>query len=137
MANSQLFSRESLHRVLSMPLGFYRSSRPEVFCKKGVLRNFTKFTGKHLCQSLFFNKVAGLRLLRLQIYLKSTTGNSQSRNTSNVSNRLQRFSSAISYFDSLPYLLYCLMRRCECQKLSKYPCLVEKVTTNREEWGKN
>ena len=28
--------------------------------KKGVLRNLTKFTGKHLCQSLFFNKVAGL-----------------------------------------------------------------------------
>ena len=24
---------------------------PEVFCKKGVLKNFTKFTGKHLCQS--------------------------------------------------------------------------------------
>ena len=34
-----------------------RSSRPEVFCKKD-LENFTKFTGKHLCQSLFFNKVA-------------------------------------------------------------------------------
>ena len=31
---------------------------PEVFCKKGVLRNFAKLTGKHLCQSLFFNKVA-------------------------------------------------------------------------------
>ena len=29
--------------------------------KKGVLRNFTKVTGKRLCQSLFFNKVAGLR----------------------------------------------------------------------------
>ena len=29
--------------------------------EKGVLINFTKFTGKHLCQSLFFNKVAGLR----------------------------------------------------------------------------
>ena len=28
--------------------------------RKGVLRNFAKFTGKHLCQSLFFNKVAGL-----------------------------------------------------------------------------
>ena len=38
-----------------------RSSRPEVFYKKGVLRNFSKFTGKLLCQSLFFNKVAGLR----------------------------------------------------------------------------
>ena len=32
-----------------------------MFCKKDVLRNFAKFTGKHLCQSLFFNKVAGLR----------------------------------------------------------------------------
>ena len=41
-----------------------KSSRPEVFCKKGVLRNFTKFTGKHLRQSLFFNKVAGLGLCR-------------------------------------------------------------------------
>ena len=38
-----------------------RNSRSEVFCKKGVLRNFAKSTGKHLCQSLFFNKVAGLR----------------------------------------------------------------------------
>ena len=37
----------------------YRSSRPEVFCKKGVLRNYAKFKGKHLWQSLFFNKVAG------------------------------------------------------------------------------
>ena len=36
-----------------------RSSRPDVFCKKGVLKNFAKFTGKHLCQSLFFNRVAG------------------------------------------------------------------------------
>ena len=25
-----------------------RSCRPEVFCKKGILRNFTKFTGKHM-----------------------------------------------------------------------------------------
>ena len=27
-----------------------------MFCKKGTLRNFSKFTGKHLCWSLFFNK---------------------------------------------------------------------------------
>ena len=39
---------------------FFRSSLSEVFCKKGVLRNFAKFTGKHLCQGLFFNKVATL-----------------------------------------------------------------------------
>ena len=35
-----------------------RSSHLRCFGKKGVLRNFTIFTGKQLCQSLFFNKVA-------------------------------------------------------------------------------
>ena len=38
----------------------FRSSRPEVFPKKGVLRNFIKFTGKHLFQNLFFYKPTGL-----------------------------------------------------------------------------
>ena len=38
-----------------------RSSRPEVFCKKDVFENLAKFTGKHLRQGLFLNKVAGLR----------------------------------------------------------------------------
>ena len=32
---------------------------PEVSLKKGVLRNFAKFTGKYLDQRSFFNKVAG------------------------------------------------------------------------------
>ena len=30
----------------------FRSSRPEVFCWKGILRHFAKFTGKNLCQTL-------------------------------------------------------------------------------------
>ena len=38
-----------------------RSSRPEVVCKNGVIKHFLKFKGKHLCHSLFFNKVAGLK----------------------------------------------------------------------------
>ena len=38
-----------------------RSSNQKCSMKNGVLRNFTKFTGKLLCQNLFFNKVAGLR----------------------------------------------------------------------------
>ena len=38
-----------------------KSNRPEVFCKLGVLGNFAKFTGKHVRQSVFFNKVVGLR----------------------------------------------------------------------------
>ena len=37
----------------------FRSSRSEVFRKIGVLRNFAKFTGKHLRKSVFLNKVAG------------------------------------------------------------------------------
>ena len=28
-------------------------------CKKRILKHFTKFTGKHLCHRIFFNKVAG------------------------------------------------------------------------------
>ena len=33
-----------------------RSSHRRCSVKKSVLRNFAKFTGKHLCQCLFFNK---------------------------------------------------------------------------------
>ena len=36
-----------------------------MFCKKSALKNFTKFTGKHLCQSLVFNIVTRLRPLIL------------------------------------------------------------------------
>ena len=50
-----------------------RSSHRRCSVKKGVLRNFAKFTGKHLCQSLFFNKAAGLRPATL---LKRVSGTS-------------------------------------------------------------
>ena len=39
----------------------YRTSLTDAFCKKDVLKNFAKFTGKHLGQNLFFNKTAGVR----------------------------------------------------------------------------
>ena len=32
---------------------FFRSSHQRYFVRKGLLKNFAKFTGKHLCQSLF------------------------------------------------------------------------------------
>ena len=38
-----------------------KSSRQRYSIEKGVLKNFENFTEKHLCQSLFLNKVAGLR----------------------------------------------------------------------------
>ena len=37
-----------------------RSSHPRCSLIKALLRNFAKMTRKYLCQSLFFNKVAGL-----------------------------------------------------------------------------
>ena len=40
----------------------FRSSQLRCSVRKGALRNFANFTGKHLCQSLFFNEVADLRL---------------------------------------------------------------------------
>ena len=39
----------------------FRSSHRRCSVRNGVLRNFTKFTGKQLCQSPFLNEVAGLR----------------------------------------------------------------------------
>ena len=40
--------------------------------KKGVFRNFSKFAGKHLCKSLFLNKVAGpVTLLLKKLWHKS------------------------------------------------------------------
>ena len=53
-------------RILNWEFAFiltkvtFRSSRQEVFCKKGVLKNFAIFTGKRLCWTLF-NKVTGLQ----------------------------------------------------------------------------
>ena len=46
----------------------YRSSRPEVFFKKGVPRYFAKFPGKDLYQGLFFNKVAGLKPVYVVVF---------------------------------------------------------------------
>ena len=39
----------------------FRSRHRRCYVKKVVLRNFAKFTGKSRCQSLFFDKFAGLR----------------------------------------------------------------------------
>ena len=55
-----------------------RSSRPEVFCKKSFLINIAKLQGKHLCQGLFFNKIADLRtatLLKKRLWYRCFPGN--------------------------------------------------------------
>ena len=48
-------TKETKKETKQKTSSFIRSSRPKVFSKKGVFRNLTKFTGKHLCQRFFFN----------------------------------------------------------------------------------
>ena len=61
-SEASLYSSDALDSFSNFDkLKPYRSNPLEVFFKKGILRNFTKLTGKRLCQSLIFNKVAGLR----------------------------------------------------------------------------
>ena len=55
---SQIFNGQGLNRVLYFEM--YRSRRSQMLFKKGILKNFTTFTGKHLCWSL------------LQLYSKET-----------------------------------------------------------------
>ena len=47
---------------------------PEVFCVKRVHRNLTKLTGKHLCQSLFFNKVVNFVKFLRTPFFQNTSG---------------------------------------------------------------
>ena len=64
------FHRESYcyleHFIVSfVQSSISRSSHQRCSLKKGFLKSFFIFTGKHLCQSLFFTKVEGLRPVTL------------------------------------------------------------------------
>ena len=47
-------------KFLYCKLIFFRHRHRRCFIKDDVPKNFAKFKGKHLCQGLFFNEVAGL-----------------------------------------------------------------------------
>ena len=67
-SGNNLFEHEKVFQITSTVLATERSRKSftfqeqssEVFCKEDVLRNFVKFIGQHLWQSLFLNKVAVL-----------------------------------------------------------------------------
>ena len=59
--DSLSYEKTSKARLIPVNSMNFGSSHQRCSLREGVLRNFTKFTGKHLCQSLFFYKVAGLR----------------------------------------------------------------------------
>ena len=50
----ELLSGKNLFLNFQKVLENLRSSLPKLFCKKSVLENFKKFTGKHLCRSSLF-----------------------------------------------------------------------------------
>ena len=50
-----------------------RSSRPEVFYKLIILKNFAKFTGKHLFQILFSKKVWSCEIFTNAFFLQNTS----------------------------------------------------------------
>ena len=62
--NSQLFLLYNVHKRTNFSSFYHVKMR-------GVLRNFAKFAGKHLCQSLLFKKDADLSL---QLFQKRDSG---------------------------------------------------------------
>ena len=48
----------------TLKVALLRSNHRKYSVKKGVLRNFVKFTGKHFYQSLFFNKVKACNFMK-------------------------------------------------------------------------
>ena len=62
----------------------FKEAATGVFCKKGVLRNFAKFIGKHLCQGLFLNKVVGLTLQHLFVEHHRVTASIFDSNTGEI-----------------------------------------------------
>ena len=77
-------------QLLDMKAWVPRNSRPKVFCKKVVLRNFVKSTGKHLSQSLFLDKVAGLRHWKRKLSIDTILESYQSTVNSVVLNTMLR-----------------------------------------------
>ena len=59
LENSEECSKGFGGMLLKIFRYIFRNSHRKCSVKNGVLRNFAKFKGTHLCQSLFFNKVAG------------------------------------------------------------------------------
>ena len=62
LSTLMLLQQGKLHKLQQQILhDISRSSRPEVFCKKAALKTYAKFTGKHMCWSLFLIKLQAFR----------------------------------------------------------------------------
>ena len=57
----KVYHRRHITLLVHIPEIYSRSFRSELFCEKGVLKNFTNFWEKNLCSNIFFDKVPALR----------------------------------------------------------------------------
>ena len=80
-----------LHTVIILYCVFIQKQPPEVFYKKGVLRNLIKSTGKHMCQSLFLNNYFIKKETLAQVLSCKFCKISKSTFLQNISGRLLLF----------------------------------------------
>ena len=87
---------------------------------KGVLRNSAKFTSKHLSQSLFFDKVAGLRISNNTFFTEHVWATASSNYTAIRNNK---FGQNLNLWCPLSFTeinhIYCSIR---CRVASTYLC---------------
>ena len=98
-------TKQYLHTVV-------RSTHRRCSVEKGVLKKFTKFTGKYQCQSLFFNKVAGQacnfikKKTLVQVFSFEFCESSKNTFLKEHSGRLLLY-----YQNSVKYLRRCFLRK--------------------------
>ena len=112
-----VFSVMSYRRKASGICAECRSSHRRCFVRKGVLRSFAKFIGKHLCQSLSFNKVGGKKQLCLGKLCKRVTDFRLSWNFDQILRIFQICYMPSTFRNSILeifclHLMYLLLERC-------------------------
>ena len=124
-----------------------KSSHRRCYIKKGVLRNFVKFTRKHhLRQSLFFNKVAALRpaykdisktfqIISCFYYVKQDLSNPITRDPLTFGNFNQLLDTQRTIYNGIAttrfeFVLYCI------EVLTKKYCHFEVLITVQKHWSK-
>ena len=91
-----------------------------VFCKKGVLRNFSKFIGKHLCQGLFLDKVVGLTLQHLFVERHRATASIFDSNTGKIEEGCRQSQAFVVLLTDLSKAFDCVNQDLQIAKLHSF-----------------
>ena len=91
-----------------------------MFCKKGILRNFAKFIGKHLCQGLFLNKVVGLTLQHLFVEHHRVTASIFDSNTGEIEEGCRQSQAFVVLLTDLSKAFDCVNQDLQITKLHSF-----------------